>query len=257
MTTAIPVLLYHSVNDHAEPRDRPWTVSPGAFASHLDTIAASRRTPLLITELAQALRGERPLPPRPVAITFDDGFADTYEAVAALSARSLSATVYVTSGEVGTATRLDAHGVVELARMPSVEIGAHAVRHRHLDELDPRTADREICHSKAQLEDMLGARVDSFAYPHGAYDRSVRAAVVSAGYSSAAAVKNALSHERDDPFAIARWMVRAGTEAGRIARVLEGDGVACAWSGDRLRTRAYRAVRRGRRRLAAAVGGPN
>jgi peptidoglycan/xylan/chitin deacetylase (PgdA/CDA1 family) len=254
MTTAIPVLLYHSVNDHAEPRDRRWTVSPVAFASHVDAIAASGRTPLLITELAEALRGERPLPPRPLAITFDDGFADTYDAVAALSARGLSATVYVTSGEVGTATRLDAHGVVELARMPSVEIGAHAVRHRHLDELDPRTADREVRHSKAQLEDMLGAGVDSFAYPHGAYDRNVRAAVVSAGYSSAAAVKNSLSHERDDPFAIARWTVTAGTEARRIAGVLEGDGVACAWSGERLRTRAYRAVRRSRRRVAEAVG---
>ena len=254
--TAIPVLLYHSVNDHAEPRDRPWTVSPRAFASHLDAITESGRTPLLITELAEALRSERPLPPRPLAITFDDGFADTCEAVAAVSARGLSATVYVTSGEVGTVTRLDARGVVELARMPSVEIGAHAVRHRHLDELDPSTADSEVRHSKAQLEDMIGARVESFAYPHGAYDRSVRAAVVSAGYSSAAAVKNALSPERDDPFAIARWTVTAGTEARRIARVLEGDGVACAWSGDRLRTRAYRAVRRGRRRLAEAVGGP-
>jgi len=254
--TAIPVLLYHSVNDHAEPRDRPWTVSPRAFASHLDAITESRRTPLLITELAEVLRGERPLPPRPLAITFDDGFADTYEAVAAVSARGLSATVYVTSGEVGTATRLDARGVVELARMPSVEIGAHAVRHRHLDELDPSTADSEVRHSKAQLEDMIGARVESFAYPHGAYDRSVRAAVMSAGYSSAAAVKNALSHERDDSFAIARWTVTAGTDARRVARVLEGDGVACAWSGDRLRTRAYRAVRRGRRRLAEAVGGP-
>jgi peptidoglycan/xylan/chitin deacetylase (PgdA/CDA1 family) len=256
MTTTIPVLLYHSVNEHAEPPDRPWTVSPRAFASHLDAIAGSRRIPMLITEIAEALRGERPLPARPVGITFDDGFADTYDAVAALSSRGLAATVYVTSGQVGSASRLDVHGVVELARMPSVEIGAHAVRHRHLDELDTRTADAEVRYSKAQLEDMIGARVDSFAYPHGACDRSVRAAVVSAGYTSAAAVKNALSHERDDPFAIARWTVTAGTDARRIARVLEGEGVARAWSGDRLRTRAYRAFRRSRRRLAPALGGP-
>ncbi len=102
----------------------------------------------------------------------------------------------------------------------------------------------------SQLEDMTQGADDSFAYPQGAYDRRVRRAVIDAGYTSAAAVKNAISHANYDPFAIARWTVTAGTPASRLAQILEGENVPRAWPGERVRTRAYRTVRRTRRRLA-------
>ena len=60
--------------------------------------------------------------------------------------------------------------------------------------------------------------VHSFSYPHGCYDHRVRSAVVEAGFRSAVAVKNALSHDHDDPFAIARWTVTAGTSGIASAR---------------------------------------
>jgi peptidoglycan/xylan/chitin deacetylase (PgdA/CDA1 family) len=254
MTTFIPVLLYHSVNHHATADDSRWTVSPGDFASHIDAMAASGRIAMTVTEIAEALRGERPLPRRPVAITFDDGFSDTYDAVAALLARDLASTIYITTAEIGTRNRLSASGLAEIAHAASVEAGAHAVRHRRLDELDELALTAEVRGSKVQLEAVLQASVRSFAYPHGAYDGAVRRAVIDAGYRSAAAVKNALSHDEDDPFAVARWTVTAGTSAAQIAAVLEGEGVPLAWAHDRLRTRAYRAARRGRRRLTTTVG---
>jgi peptidoglycan/xylan/chitin deacetylase (PgdA/CDA1 family) len=249
MTTLIPVLLYHSVNDRTGARDR-WTVSPSEFAAHVSAVSASGRTSLTVSEIAEGLRGERALPPRPVGITFDDGFSDTYAAVGELLRRELRSTVYVTTGEIGTRDRLSRLQLAGLAEMPSVELGAHAVHHRRLDQLGDRELAAEIGDSKAQLEDASAATIHTFAYPHGAYDRAAREAVVAAGYRSAAAVKNALSHERDDPFAIARWTVTAGTSAARIAEVLDGKGVIPAWAHERLRTRAYRAARRGWRSLA-------
>jgi peptidoglycan/xylan/chitin deacetylase (PgdA/CDA1 family) len=249
MTTLIPVLLYHSVNDRTGARDR-WTVSPSELAAHVSAVSASGRTSLTVSEIAEGLRGERALPPRPVGITFDDGFSDTYAAVGELLRRELRSTVYVTTGEIGTRDRLSRLQLAGLAEMPSVELGAHAVHHRRLDQLGDRELAAEIGDSKAQLEDASAATIHTFAYPHGAYDRAAREAVVAAGYRSAAAVKNALSHERDDPFAIARWTVTAGTSAARIAEVLDGKGVIPAWAHERLRTRAYRAARRGWRSLA-------
>jgi hypothetical protein len=96
--------------------------------------------------------------------------------------------------------------------------------------------------------------VDSSAYPHGAFDRRARGLVVAAGYTSAAAVKNALSHPSDDPFAIARWTVRSTTTAADLAAVLNGTGAPRAWHGQRVRTRAFRVVRRARRTLVRPVG---
>jgi peptidoglycan/xylan/chitin deacetylase (PgdA/CDA1 family) len=255
MTGPIPVLLYHSVDDHPERGGRRHTVSRACFAEHVDAIVASGRVAVEITELADALRGG-PLPERPVAVTFDDGFADTYDAVEALLRQGLPSTVYVTTGELGRADRLSRSELAALSRVLGVEVGAHAVRHRRLDELDDRELAEEVRTSKAELETLTQQAVASFAYPHGAYDRRVRQAVIAAGYRSAAAVKNAASHRGDDPFAIARWTVTAGTRAARIAEVLEGEGIPRAWGGERLRTRGYRAARRHRRRLVMRLGSP-
>jgi peptidoglycan/xylan/chitin deacetylase (PgdA/CDA1 family) len=252
--TVIAVLLYHSVNDRAAGPDRRWTVTPRTFASHLSAVSRSGRIPMTISQIAGCLRGERALPPRPVAITFDDGFSDNYPALVELVRRGLRATIYVTTGAIGARDRLSAEQLARLADMPSVEVGAHGVRHRRLDELDERELTEEVGGSKAQLEEVIGTSVRSFAYPHGAYDGAVRGAVTAAGYRSAAAVKNALSHDEDDPFAIARWTVTAGTPAGRVAEILDGKGVPSAWAHERLRTRAYRTARRRRRFLGRLEG---
>jgi peptidoglycan/xylan/chitin deacetylase (PgdA/CDA1 family) len=149
---------------------------------------------------------------------------------------------------------LSPSSLAELCTIPSVEVGAHGVRHLRLDELDDFARTHEIHACKAQLEDLLQIAVRSFAYPHGAYDERTRDAVIRAGYRSAAAIKNAVSHPRDDPFAIARWTVTAGTPPSRLAEVLDARGIEVAWTHDRLRTRAYRRARRFRRRVIASVG---
>jgi peptidoglycan/xylan/chitin deacetylase (PgdA/CDA1 family) len=253
-TGVIPVLLYHSVNDHPRRVDRRFAVSPADFAAHAAAVKASGRVALRVTELAEGLRGERALPGRAVAITFDDGYADTHAAVETLLGRELSSTVYVTTGEVGARDRLAPSQLADLAQLPSVEVGAHAVRHRRLDELDDRELADEVGTSKAELEDLTQGPVGSFSYPHGAYDRRARDAVIAAGYGSAVAVKNAVSHPGDDPFAIARWTVTWSTPASRIAEVLEGEHVPQAWRHERLRTRAHRVARRHRRRFAGMLG---
>jgi len=251
-TGVIPVLLYHSVSDCPPPDDRWGAVSRGRFATHLAAIAASGRMPISINELAGGLRGECPLPTRGLVVTFDDGYADTPAAVRQLLEHGISSTIYITSSLIDAPGRISTEQVTELAELPGIDIGAHAVHHCHLDELSGSAVDNETKLSKSQMEIVIGRRIDSFAYPHGAYDRRVRAAVVEAGYRSAAAVKNALSHREDDPFAIARWTVDETVTAGRLAEVLEGRHVPLAWSGERLRTRAYRVLRR-QRQLVARV----
>lgn len=248
---AIPVLLYHSVADAPPAGQRQeFTVTPARFAEHVALIAASGRAAMTISELAGALSGQRAFPEHPVAVTFDDGFDDTPAAVARLRAAGISSTVYVTTGNVGTPRGISPAGLAALVES-GAELGAHTVSHPHLDELPARVAAAEIRDSRRQLEEHLGSSVATFAYPHGDHGRRVRAAVIAAGYSSAAAVKNALSHRGDDPFAIARWTVMHDTSTEQVARILAGEGAPLAWPGERYRTWAYREARRMRRRLHA------
>ncbi len=250
---AIPVLLYHSVSDRPPSAGAWGAVSPVEFARHVEVIAGRGCHALTVSELAEALRGRLPVPERPVLITFDDGYEDTPAAVDRLGNHGLCATVYVSTEALDSRGRLSRRQLVALAAGGAAELGSHGVRHLHLDELPASAVPRELTVSKAVLEGLIEQRVDSFAYPHGAYDRTVRAAVMAAGYRSAAAVKNAISHLDDDPFAIARFTVMAGTSTERIHEVLSGRHVPRAWTRERTRTRAARILRRqrSRRRLWA------
>jgi len=251
----IPVLLYHSVADAPPPGQlERYTVTPAQFREHMAVIADAGLTAITVSALALALKGAAPFPPRPIAVTFDDGFDDTLTAVEALRAQGIPATVYVTTGTVATPAGISLAALRALAES-ECEIGAHSVSHPHLDELPQELAAREISDSRTQLEQQLERRIATFAYPHGAYDRRVRESVIAAGFSSAVAVKNALSRYDDDPFAIARWTVTHGTSAAQLESVLSGDGAPLAWSRERHRTRASRAARRLRRRIRARGGG--
>jgi peptidoglycan/xylan/chitin deacetylase (PgdA/CDA1 family) len=250
MTAAIPILLYHSVPRDARNVTDPLAVVYEQFAAHVDAIVESGRVPLTIGEIAAGMRGERPLPENAMAITFDDGYENTQDAIELLCERDLCASVYVTTGQIGTEHMIGLDQLQRLADWPAaVELGAHSVTHPRLDELSRSAVEWELCASKQRLEQLLERPVTSFAYPHGAHDRHVRRAVMEAGFQSAAAVKNAISHREDDPWAIARWTVDSSADAERIAQVLNGKGAPRAWRRERLRTRGYRTLRRLRRRV--------
>ena len=71
-------------------------------------------------------------------------------------------------------------------------IGAHTVSHRCLNSLDEAEQVAEINQSKRELEELLGDRVDGFAYPFGgvdAYDTNTERLARDAGYRVAFALR--------------------------------------------------------------------
>ncbi len=248
-TAPIPVLLYHAVTD-TPPRDQPaFTVSPARFAEQVAAMLASGRVALSMAQLGAGLRGETRLPGAVFAVTFDDGFPDTPAATRMLSEHGIASTVFIATGRLdGERPRLPASALAALADDSLVELGAHTVSHPYLDEVSLSAARHEIGESRRVLEQRSGRRVESFAYPHGAYDRAVRAAVGDAGFLTAAAVKNAFSHPADDALAVARITIMRDTSTDAVARLLAGRGAPLAWSRERYRTHVFRTARRVRRR---------
>lgn len=246
----IPIFLYHSISDPGPPGKERFAVAPRIFREHLEIMADAGRTPLTISRLADGLSGRAELPEDPVAVTFDDGFADGFGAIEAVLEHGLRATMYIPSRRIGEEGMLDRERIRALDEMgDAVEIGAHSASHPRLDEIPLDRATAEIRESKQTLEAALEREVRTFAYPYGAYDARVRDAVVNAGFDSAVAVKDELSHVDDDRFALARVTISAVTPSDRVRDVLRGVGVPRARRRARIRTRAYRQVRRIRHRL--------
>ncbi len=82
------------------------------------------------------------------------------------------------------------------------EVGAHSVTHPSLAGLPRTWLVAEVLDSKRRLEDILGARVDSFCYPNGRFDRACRRSVRDAGYRLARTTVNLRTSVGPDEWAM-------------------------------------------------------
>jgi len=100
MKPAAVILMYHRIsNTYVEPN---WlAVSPKNFDQHLRFIRRSCQ-PIRLLDLADAIEN-RTIPPRAVAVTFDDGYLDNLtEALPRLESFQVPATLFVTAGYLGS-----------------------------------------------------------------------------------------------------------------------------------------------------------
>ncbi|MFC8004595.1 polysaccharide deacetylase family protein [Streptomyces olivaceus] len=258
----VPVLMYHAVAAGPNDATRALSVTPQAFAEQMAAVADRGRTPIGTAELAAAWRSGRPLPRRPVLITFDDGYAGVHRhALPVLARHGFPATLFVSTGwlrgphETGGApdTMLDWAQVRELAAA-GVEIGGHSHTHPQLDQVGEERLRHELIHSKEIVADQLGVVPASFAYPYGYSDRRVRRAVRETGYAQALAVGNGLARRAQGPYALRRVTVRRSTGTEEFARLVEGRAIARTFALDRVLTKGYAVLRRTRQARRKVLG---
>jgi len=201
----VPILMYHRMGSIGLP-SRSW-LEPDLFEEGLDRLKRGGFAVLDLAALAERIRlGER-MPRRAVALTFDDGWLDTYAAALPILVRfRVPATVFLVSGRIGLREYVG-WGEIREMRSCGITFGAHTVSHPRLTEIPPEQARGEIEDSKKQLEDGLGEEVPTFCYPYGFFNRGVRDMVQAAGFRAACCNTPGRGWPDGDPFALKRVSV--------------------------------------------------
>ncbi|RZM77465.1 polysaccharide deacetylase [Leptolyngbya iicbica LK] len=210
-TARVPVLMYHDILPEKEVF---FDVTVEEFAAHLARIEEAGLTPISFDQLYDHLRMGAPLPPKPVLLTFDDGYVGHYTHVYPLLQQYQYPAVFSLftgklDGDVAGRSTVTWEQAKEMAADPLITIAAHSVMHpSDLRELDDAALQREVVESKQRLEAELGIPIRYFTYPEGKYDERVAAAVADAGYDAALTMSNDaewFAGESDDLLSIGRF----------------------------------------------------
>lgn len=195
------VLMYHMVSAHRPgARFNGLRVPPERFERQL---AHLKRQGWHFFTLSELWASWDDLPPRSVAITFDDGYADNlHNALPLLEKYDARATIYVVvdrhdrdwstykkahhdSGELAREPKLSDDDIRRLLASGRIEIGSHTLTHINMRTTPLEDKRRELAESRAQLEALVGAPVRSFAYPFGLFAEEDVALTRACGYETA------------------------------------------------------------------------
>lgn len=207
----VPILTYHYVEVNRDKNDTLRTsmaVTPYFFEKQLQTFLQHGYKVISFRDLTKALEGEEALPPKPVILTFDDGYRDFYtDAYPLLKKYQIKATNFVIYNHLGRSGNLTKEQVKEMLASGLVTIGSHTLNHANLVTLKPERARAEILESKKKLEEEFGIKVLDFAYPYGFYNHQVEELVKEAGYETASSLVVGVQQSSQNVFHLSRIKV--------------------------------------------------
>jgi peptidoglycan/xylan/chitin deacetylase (PgdA/CDA1 family) len=224
----VPILMYHYISTPPADADIyrvDLSVPPDLFRQHLAFLAAENFTTITLDDLGAALRTGSPLPPKPVILTFDDGYADNYAAAFPLLREfGFTGTFFVmTAGpDLANPNYMTWDQIAEMAAA-----GMHLQSHTR-DHPDLRGRERDflvyqLLGAQESLAAHTGAPQRAFAYPAGQYDDAVRSLLRELGVQQAVTTQYGALHTTDAALELPRIRVRSTTGVGELAALLRTD----------------------------------
>ena len=218
----VPILMYHRVATMVVGI-AGLTVSPRRFDAEMRWLHANGYHAVSQEQLYGALEYGLRLPPRPVMITFDDGYRDVlWNAAPMLHRLHMPATAYVITSRLSgwDPSFLTWSELVRLEHL-GFDIGSHTVHHTELAHVPAATAWTELVDSRRALEARLRRPVRWLAYPAGDVDPRVVQLARGAGYLLAVTTAPGNAQYASSPLLLHRDRVLGTTTVSELATLVE------------------------------------
>ncbi len=170
-----------------------------------------------------------------IILTFDDGYKDNYDLLFPLLKKyNMKAVIYMVSDEKYNKWDVEASGekkfdlmskdeMLEMHKSGLVEFGGHTLHHPKLNTLTEKEQKYEIEENKIYLEETLGEKLCSFAYPYGIFNVTSKKIVKELGFNYGLATDSGAFYIDDDLYQVRRIGIFSDITMSKFKRRVKGN----------------------------------
>jgi peptidoglycan/xylan/chitin deacetylase (PgdA/CDA1 family) len=217
----VPILMYHVVS--SPPGNAPYAelyVPRASFAAQVGWLAGHGYHAVTLQQVFDSWRGAGTLPPKPIVLSFDDGYlSQVTNALPVLKARKWPGVLNLEYRNLKPVWGIRPPGIRKLLAA-GWELDAHTLTHPDLTTVDAARLREEVAGSREAIHRRFHVPVNFFCYPAGRYNDAVIAAVQQAGYLGATTTRYGLA-KPSELYTLARLRINGSDSLGAFAAKLE------------------------------------
>lgn len=230
----IPILMYHRLVLSSDVDSQNIIhLSKEKFEEQLMYLKKNKFETITFADLKNISLSERKKR-KYIILTFDDGYEDNYSILYPLLKKyNMKAVIYLVSNinynkwdvdELGEKklNLLSREQILEMNSSGLIEFGGHTANHVKLDILSKDEQLNEIKENKVFLEEMLGKKLISFAYPYGRFNNESKGLVKDLGYEYGIATNKGDFFIETDQYEVRRIGIFSDITLSKFKRRVSG-----------------------------------
>ena len=224
----VPILMYHYVSPlppNADEYRRELSVTPESFRAQVEYLFYQGYSAISMYQLDDALLSGTALPPKPVVLTFDDGYIDHFTNVfPILREFGFTGTFFIITGlaDANDPNHLSWEQIQQMSDA-GMSMEPHTKNHISLRERSYETLIYEMLGSIESLQAYTGRQPHIFSYPVGHYDAATLSVARTLPIWRAVTTEAGRYHTTDNRLQMPRVRIPGGLGAVGLASILEDE----------------------------------
>lgn len=208
----VPVLCYHSIRDfksNASAMVKTYSVTPKAFSEQMKALSNAGYHTILPDQLYNYLLYNKPLPQKPIVLTFDDTREEQYRLAASeMKKYGFKGVFFIMTVSINKPGYMNETQIKNLSNEGHI-IGSHTWDHHAVNKYNEKDWNLQLTKPQEQLEKLTGKPIRYFSYPFGIWNAAAITKIKNHNYKLAFI----LYSKRDGvaPQFTVRRMIVAGT----------------------------------------------
>lgn len=227
----VPILTYHDIRAFQKSdtdNDKGYIVPPSVFENTLKYLKDKGYTSVVSQQVYDYYAYGKPLPPKPIMLSFDDNDGTQYtNALPLLKKYGFNATFFIMTVTIDKENYMTAEQLKEMDKL-GYDLQPHTWDHnvvtKYTTEADWQ---RQIVEPKKTLEELLGHPTPFFAYPYGIYSSEAAQKIKQYGYKAAFRLSQDMDPDNgpatESLFAIKRYIANPFFTDEQLEAVLAGN----------------------------------